>query len=523
MVLLCALVGLCCLPPLGWMIWQVVAHARLVAQGAASTAMAGVLGRTLGYNLAASALACLLALPAAVVIGRGRGWLAGAILWISPLSLLFPSVVNTYGWNRALDLLAVRPAPGTAGDALRCIWAMATWLWAIPALAGGLALRRMDSQEQLQAMLDGALWRITLRRLIGPMAAALAVVFVLAGQEFAVYEPTGISVVATEMRTIFQAGVVGGDWTVIAGISAQAQSSSDQAQRAAAAFGAALPLLILVMALAGGGVVLGRRFSEHPEIASGRWPSVLDAPAWTRWIGALLVSLSVVAPLAAMVASLKRPLEPARVLSTFWPHLAGSLSVGLAVGLIVALVGLVACLRPSRLLAGLSLAVFLCGGLLLGIATIRLYNRPVLAPLYDGPGAIVMAQVARLAWLGLLVGAAAWAAPIRALREMAAADGAGPWQAAVHVVWPLAWPALAGVGVLAMVLTVTEVPTTVLLGPMRPPMLILPLMTWVHMQRSDDMIEGSLLLVAAVVVLGIALMILLRLGGRTLRAVRGPL
>ena len=61
----------------------------------------------------------------------------------------------------------------------------------------GLSLRRLDPMLQQQALLDGALRRFTLRHLLGPIVASLAIVTVLASQEFAVYEPTGISVVAT--------------------------------------------------------------------------------------------------------------------------------------------------------------------------------------------------------------------------------------------------------------------------------------------------------------------------------------
>ncbi len=85
----------------------------------------------------------------------------------------------------------------------RCIWSLGTWLWAVPATLVGLSLRRMDTVVQQQAVLDGALLRITLRQLLGPIVASVAIVTVLATQEFAVYEPTGISVVATEVRMVF--------------------------------------------------------------------------------------------------------------------------------------------------------------------------------------------------------------------------------------------------------------------------------------------------------------------------------
>src|SRR3982751_238131 len=65
----------------------------------------------------------------------------------------------------------------------------------------------------------------------------------------------------------------------------------------------------------------------------------------------------------------------------------------------------------------------------------------------------------------------------------------------------MGWPVVAACGVLLMLLSMTEVPATVLLNPLRPQVFVPQLMTWVHMLRSDDMLEGSLLLAGIVVVL----------------------
>ena len=57
---------------------------------------------------------------------------------------------------------------------------------------------------------------------------------------------------------------------------------------------------------------------------------------------------------------------------------------------------------------------------------------------------------------------------------------------------------------LVAVLSLTEVPATVLISPLRPQPLVPMLMTWVHMLRYDDMLEGSLMLMSIVLVLGVA-------------------
>src|SRR5205814_9469924 len=109
----------------------------------------------------------------------------------------------------------------------------------------GLALRRLDTTVQQQALLDGALRRVTFRQLAGPIVASLAIVTVLATQEFAVYEPTGISVIATEMRMVFDTGALSSPTNSIAapGYTRAGARPPDQPARAAAPVATAAPLI----------------------------------------------------------------------------------------------------------------------------------------------------------------------------------------------------------------------------------------------------------------------------------------
>jgi DNA-binding beta-propeller fold protein YncE len=65
-----------------------------------------------------------------------------------------------------------------------------------------------------------------------------------------------------------------------------------------------------------------------------------------------------------------------------------------------------------------------------------------------------------------------------------------------------------------LILSLSEVPATVLLSPQRPQMLVPMLMTWVHMLRYDAMIEASLLMAGLVVVLGLLAVVMGRFGMR---------
>jgi DNA-binding beta-propeller fold protein YncE len=345
----------------------------------------------------------------------------------------------------------------------------------------------------------------------GPALAALAIVTVLAMQEFAVYEPTGISVVATEVRTVFETGEPG--WTTGAISAVQSGqafslSRSDQKRNAAAALVTALPMLFVIGTLS----LLALRVSRSEDVADGidlgDKPRVLQA-GWPTITAALLViGLTLVLPIATMVASIHRAFDLDRIWRTFSPSVIGTLSVAIAVGLIAAGVAACGLVRRFTWPGVLGLVTFLIGGQMLAIALIRLYNRPAFETdatrwVYNGPGIVVMAYLARFGWLAVWAGRSTWQNRWRGVREMAATDGAGPADVARFVIWPIAWPLVAACGVLVMLLSMTEVPATVLLNPLRPQVFVPQLMTWVHTLRNDDMLEGSLLLASMVVSLAI--------------------
>ncbi|MEO6435406.1 MAG: hypothetical protein ABIP55_06545, partial [Tepidisphaeraceae bacterium] len=205
-LILVVIVLLCCGLPLAWLLWQIVSNPGVLVEAVPDVFRLHLLGRTILYNSGVAVLAMAMGVPVGLVLGRGRGVVA-KLLWIAlPVSLLLPSLTYAYGWAQFFRLIGAHPDPAGPGDVMRCIWSLATWLWPIPAAAVGIALRRLDVQLQLQALLDGALWRLTFRGVAGPLLASGAICAVLAMQEFAVYEPTGISVVATEVRMVFETG-----------------------------------------------------------------------------------------------------------------------------------------------------------------------------------------------------------------------------------------------------------------------------------------------------------------------------
>jgi len=521
-----AIVFVCSVLPLTWMVAVVAANPAVRHEFSLTAFRTGLLARTLGYNAAAAMIATAMGLPAAFVLGRGRGLLA-RVLWIAlPAALLLPSLSYAYGWAQLVRIIrpSLRPLgilfrPNGPADTLRCCWSLGTWLWAVPAVLIGASLRRMDIGLQQQAVLDGALRRITLRQLVGPIIASMAIVTILATQEFAVYEPTGISVVATEVRMVFDTGSLSSADNSIAGPVAGGTGlrASDQPARAAAAVATAAPLLAITVLLAVVATWGATRMGAAESLAIGDWPAVLDVSPWTVAATLFLLLLNIGLPVAALLASLRVGLSPQRIWGEFGPQVQGAMFVAGEAAAVALVAALFAAARWVPGMLAVSGASFLVGGQLLAIALIRIYNRPGLAWAYDMSAVPVACYVGRFGWLAVAAGLATWSRPWRQLREMAALDGATAMGAARGVIWPLAWPTLLAAALMVGALSLTEVPATVLLMPQNPQVLTPTLMTWVHMARYDPMIEASLLMMAAVFLPALGAVVLASMGMRMAR------
>jgi len=483
-----------CVFPLGWIAVSIATFPLRFA-----SIDLPLLGLTLLYNLLAAVIAMAIALPIGVVLGKDR-FIRTRLLWvIVPTSLLLPSMAMTYGWTQSLRLVGVVLAPGSAADVMRCVMTLAAWLWPIPALAVGLTLRRADHSIALQALLDGASTRITLRQSLPPLLAGGAVVMLLAGQEFSVFEPTGIRVVATEVRIVFESGLLFEGLT---------RSQSD---RAAAAVMTALPLVVVTSILALAAIVWAlREQAQHHAVVieSGN-----DAALWalvphrkTVLFAWTLVLLTLMIPIGGLLLSARAPLSLLTAWNEFSPEVLGSLSVACLTGVIAFVTACAAACRRSAALLAVSLVSFLVGGQLIAIAMIRLLNRdfPFLPfDLYDSMIVPVLTYLSRFVWIALLAGGALWAGSWRSLRDMAHLDGAGPGRTFLSVILPLSWPMLVGASLLIVAMSVTEVAATVLIAPLNPPMLVPMLITWVHIQNYDPMIAASLLMICLTTVPGI--------------------
>jgi ABC-type Fe3+ transport system permease subunit len=283
------------------------------------------------------------------------------------------------------------------------------------------------------------------------------------------------------------------------GAGASIEGSRDQSARAAAAVATGLPLTVITIVVALTVLFFARRLTIESELHSGPRPLVLRSSLLVNTSACAVLLCTVVAPIAALLCSLNRPLNPLRIWREFAPQMSGSMFLASIASITVVVLMLDSLRRQRRRMIIPAGLCFLIGGQMLAIGLIRLFNRDATAWVYDSFAIAIIAYVARFGWIALAAALATWQPSWVSLREMSAVDGANETQTLWRVVFPLAWPIVASAGLLVGVLSLTEVPATMLLSPQNPQPIVPLLMTWVHLQRYDAMIEGTLLLSAVVV------------------------
>lgn len=496
--------------PLAWMGAQLVAHPGIWREALPDSFRWLLIARTFGYSILAGSLATLVSIPVAIALGTG-GRLIRSLWFILPVPLLVPSVVITYGVGMLLERMGFDPVPQSAGDVVRCLIAIACWLWPIPAMMLAYALRRLDANLLLQARLDGALVRISARLLAPTLLLAWLITLLLSLQEFAVFERTGISVISTEVRSIFETGAsLDRSWSREP---MDEDAPAPQSVRMGAALAVMLPSLLGTGLLVIFVAILWRRWSVQVEV-SDDIAHLIRPSRFVNALGAMLAIVIVAAPMVTMALSIGDRFQVGRIVQEYAPQLRGS---SLLAGMTALVGGACALIASIRGLRGwsilLSLIAFLIGGQWVAIALITLFNRPWLELVYDSYLMPMIAYLCRFLWIVLIGAMMTWSPSLRSLRELASTDGAGRFATWRFIILPIAWPLLLGSILLLFTLSLTEVPATTLLQPTQT--LVPMLMTWAHLLNYPSMIEASLMLVVLVMTAGIVVTVLVRRGVRS--------
>lgn len=497
-VALWVVIGACCGAPVVWIVARLMLDWSSFAPALLDARSLEALARTIILNGLAALAACLLAIAPAVWIGSSRRpWLA---ITLVALPLLLPSIVVGYAWRESLNLLNWLPRPGSILDELRCSLTLSAWLWPVPALSMGIALRRMDRALLWHARIDGALFPVVIRLLLPAILVGITGVFVLASQEFSIYETTGILVVSVVVRQTFE------------------DFNFDQSTRLIRAAATLLPLIILALCLALSALLMARRANLSDDLSTERThlkvPKLWQAFAW------IVTAFGTLGPIGALIVLHRDPFDVKRIIDSIGLNLLASAEYALTTAVVAFFIGVAACFTRQRALTLLACAIFLVGGQLVAIVLIRTLNDPAipfLTDLYDSPLVATISNLSRFSWIVLATGLFTWQGGWRPLRDMASAEGASPGQTARLVILPMALPILLASTLIVMALSFTEVGATILIQPsgsiiapiyrwfgVEPSGSIIPmLMTWVHIQRYDPLIEASVIVLICVLAMGL--------------------
>lgn len=455
-----------------------------------------LLGNSLLVAGVASALAVVFGVPCAFVCARTD--LKGSAFWSSACltPLLIPPYLHALAWERlsavfhrlsaSYSILGSLDIHHWFGVAL--VLGMAYYpLVMLLTLSG---LYSIDSRTEEAARVQQGLWptisRITLPLVLPHILTGALLVFLFALLDFSVPDLLRVRVYTVEIFVQFSA-------------------LYDQV----GAVRLGLPLLVITA----GGVALqvwlmrGRRYlCLSPRRRSARYP--LDKgriPIMLFLVS--LVAASVLLPLASLVGQ-ARPLASALpALATLWDTLLFSIIVaGVAAALMTGLAFIIAHqlvrIEGRRRLAleyliHLPLAL---PAILLGIALIQIWNRPMTAWFYGSSGMVVLGYMAHFIPFAFRI-VAAHCEQIHPHLEESALVLARPAQVITQISLPLAYPGLRIAFVVSFILALSELGVTLLVIPPGRNTIPITLYNYLHYGADSTVAFLSLLLVGLQMIL----------------------
>lgn len=460
-----------------------------------SSRQVALLGTSVGLAAMATALAVAMGLPYAALVTRGdvpgRALFRRAYL----LPLLVPPYVQAIVWERLLgSATAAAPAP----SAVEALGTPAAWgaAWTLALVNGPFfvllattGLESVDRRSEEAAVLCGRPWRAFLRvtlPLAAPhLAAGALFVFVFSLVEFSVPDLFRLRVYPVEIFVQF---------------------SGLYDEQAAAIL--ALPLVLLTTALvvAEARHMRGRSYFS-PGGREGARPSVYALGKAARWVGTLwptaYLALSLAVPLARLAAASESWSRFRAVVGASLDELRFSLGVAVACGVLATALGfLLAHFSERRSPGGRSTwsvwaqVPFAIPAGLLGVALIRLWNRPVTAWMYGTAAVLVLGHVARCIPFCVRTLAASIGRVPPALEEAGHLAGHGWLGVSRRIVLPLCRRGLLASFLVAFVLSLGDIAVSVLVAPPGGTTLMVKIYNHLHYGGHAEVASLSLFLVA---------------------------
>jgi ABC-type Fe3+ transport system permease subunit/DNA-binding beta-propeller fold protein YncE len=451
---------------------------------------------------------------AAVVLGWLPGKLLGTagaphavLLLLLLVPLVLPQYVLYYAWTLLLSpttslgrLLASRPDVARLVGVTTSTGVLIGWYWPLAALVLAQGWRSLDGRLWENAALEATgpqvLRHVTLPLLARTILLAFGVCLVLSLSEFATFHLAGVKTVGTELAVLYE----------LTGAMAPVAR-------------AAWPVTVIALVAA---LVLTRASHRWTPATVTTRTARLGAQRWAWVVLILLLVVSWVVPVVLLVAHVTTWQSFRQFLTLHADDLAWSLltaGVAAVVAYLLALGGLSPAEpgRPVRralaLIVGgtILLAMFLPAALP-AVSLLKLSALGGLAPELRQSWLLVSAgQASRFAGLALILLLLTRYPDRERLAQMAAVDGATPWNAWWHVHLPRTWPVLVGTFLLVTMFSFTELAATMVLLPAGLPNFAQRLLNQMHYARDQQVIASCLVLVLLFVLLAAATVTLLRL------------
>jgi len=418
-----------------------------------------------------TALAVGLGLVAALWLATLESRWRNVFLVLAVVALALPPFLVTNCWISLLGETGVLRAwlPFGIYSLGGTIWILALLLWPITLLATLAAWRRLEAAqfECEPAMTGFALLRHLLLPVArGELALAAVLTFVLALNNFAVPAILQTKVLPDEM------------WV-------QFNTKFDTL----AALKLSVPLVIAPVLLL---AWVTRRSVTCPRIQGSVPATIFRRQLGSTWrnvcgVAAILVCvLSVGLPLAQIVTAKRTWVELAgaveasagAIWNSFWfAALAATVVVGIALGFsqrrdakgTEKTQRRNSTLRLSAFSASLRLSLvwlpFFIPGVLMGIALIKIFNRPGLAAFYQSAGIVLLALVIRYFALAWTAARHASASVDEDLTDAARLEGATQWQMFRFVIWPQIAPQMFAAWYVVYLLCLWDVESIVIIQP----------------------------------------------------------
>ena len=459
---------------------------------------------------------------ASVVLGWLPGRLLGtcgthssALLLLLLLPLVLPQYVLYYAWSLLLSpttqlgrTLASSPALARSVGTAVSTGVLIGWYWPLAALILTQGRRSIDRRIWQNALLDAS-WFQTFRHVTMPLLSrtvllAFGVCFVLSLSEFATFHLAGVRTIGTELAVLYE----------LTG-------------EAAPVARAAWPVAIIALVMS---VFLARASEEWTSATLVSGPTKVGSRALDATVFSTLMLVSWAAPVLLLVSNVTT-LQPLRqFVALHLDDLLWSLLTAGSAAILACLIGLSglfwtadrAQAHTARDLkraigrfvvhAGMFLAMFLPASLL-AVSLLRLSIAAGLpADLRQSWLMVAAGQASRFAGVALILLLLTRYPDRRRLAVMASLDGASPLAAWRHVHLPRTWPVLVGTFLLVMMLSITELPATMVLLPAGLPNFAQRLLNQMHYARDQQVIASCLILISLFAVLASAVFMFLRIG-----------